>query len=73
MNDPVEKSTPFQRVQQERAQLDERLAKLGEFIVSNPFFKKLPAAERRRQRKQAKIMNAYLVILDERMANWNVQ
>ncbi len=56
-----------QRVLTEKAELDERHEKLTDFFAS-PLFGSLPAAEQDRMRSQAIAMNAYSVILGERIA-----
>lgn len=55
------------RVIEERAQLSERLEKLGTFLAL-PDFGKLESAEQDRLTRQHKIMREYLQVLDERIA-----
>jgi len=56
-----------ERVIEEKAQLDERLAKLNEF-GRGTIFPNLPAAEQERLQRQSKIMDQYSVVLGERIA-----
>jgi len=56
-----------QRVALEKAELDDRQAKLGAFVGGN-FFVTLPEAERARLRKQHRIMSELSEILRERIA-----
>lgn len=57
-----------QRVLVEKAELDERLAKLSEFIADNPLFATLPDDEQERLRDQNLVMTQYSDILAERIA-----
>ena len=56
-----------QRVVDEKAELDERLRKLREFIHSSPIFGLLPGPERDRLHRQQTAMEAYSGILGERI------
>lgn len=58
-----------QRVVAEKAELDERLAKLRQFF-SSPIFGGLPEAEQARLYRQAIVMEPYSEILGERIANF---
>ena len=59
---------PFQeRVVQEKADLDERLAKLNAFGQSDAF-STLPPEEQERLKKQSRLMDQYSVVLSERIA-----
>lgn len=57
-----------QRVIDEKAELDERIGKLREFICSSPIFKQLPDPERGRLYRQQTAMEAYSGVLGERIA-----
>ena len=57
-----------QRVVDEKTELDEKLAKLGEFIESSPIFAGLPDGERKRLVRQKSCMGEYSEILGERIA-----
>lgn len=57
-----------QRVVDEKAQLDERLTKLNEFIALNPIFRDLPPAEQHRLSQQSAFMWGYSNVLAERIA-----
>lgn len=63
-----EKATPphQQRVIEEKAALDEKLAKLDAFF-GTPIFDGLPAAERDRLTMQASIMGSYSMVLGDRI------
>ncbi len=56
-----------QRVIAEKAELDDRLGKLREFICSNAIFKQLPGPERGRLYRQQTAMEAYSAVLGERI------
>ena len=56
-----------QRVVTEKAELDEKLAKLLAFFQT-PIFEALPEAERSRLRNQARFMDGYAAVLEERIA-----
>lgn len=56
-----------QRVIDEKAELDDRLAKLQAFW-DNPIFTTLPPAERERLERQSRIMQDYSAVLGERIA-----
>jgi hypothetical protein len=56
-----------QRVVTEREELADKLSKLSAFIVGS-VFASLPDAEQERLRRQAQIMDAYVNVLDERIA-----
>ncbi len=56
-----------ERVVTEKAELDEKLAKLNEF-GRGEIFLKLPEAEQERLQRQSKIMDQYSVVLGERIA-----
>jgi hypothetical protein len=57
-----------QRVVDERAQLDIKTWALKAFIEGSPTFRSLPEVERMRLYAQHRVMAAYLMILDERIA-----
>lgn len=56
-----------QRVVTENAELREKLGKLLTFFQS-PTFENLPEAERSRLRNQARFMDGYAAVLEERIA-----
>ena len=56
-----------QRVVTEKAELDEKLAKLNAF-GQGPIFATLPPDEQERLIRQSKIMDQYSVVLGERIA-----
>jgi len=56
-----------QRVVDEKAELNERLGKLLAFFQS-PVFDGLSEAERSRLRNQARFMDGYAAVLEERIA-----
>lgn len=56
-----------QRVVDEKNELSERLSKLLSFFQT-PIFAGLDAAERTRLRNQARFMDGYLAVLEERIA-----
>lgn len=58
-----------QRVLEEREQLDERIEKLSNFIVSAAFYK-LDLEDQLLLRRQFVHMNAYLATLDERITRF---
>jgi len=62
-----------QRVIDEKAALDDKAKKLGEFISENPLFEKLDAAEQERMKVQNDIMWQYSEILGQRIAAFNTQ
>jgi hypothetical protein len=57
-----------ERVVTEKAELDEKLAKLKVFITEGDMFSRLPADERDRLQDQADIMTNYSCILGDRIA-----
>ena len=57
-----------QRVVDEKAELDAKLAKLLTFIMNNPTYKTLPAAEQHRLSQQSGFMQGYSNVLAERIA-----
>jgi hypothetical protein len=57
----------IQRVLQEKAELDARHAKLGEFMLT-PIFRGLPANEQHRMQRQFDVMAEYSTILSARIA-----
>lgn len=57
-----------QRVVEEKAELDEKLDKLSEFIESSPVFKDLDHTERHRLLRQEGLMFGYSNVLGERIA-----
>lgn len=60
---------PFQqRVIDEKAELDSKLEKLGNFIGTSPHWANVPEAEQERMRRQHEAMVAYSNILGERIA-----
>lgn len=68
----VPQLTPFaphqQRVVDEKADNDERMAKLGAFMDSNPLFGKLDEAEQKRMARQHSLMFQLSIVLGERIA-----
>jgi len=50
--------------------LQERADKLDTFVVSSPVFKGLPPREQTHLREQYTAMQAYLAILDQRLADF---
>ena len=57
-----------QRVVDEKADLDDKLGKLHDFIQENPTFKALPEDEQKRLQRQDLVMAEYSQILSERIA-----
>lgn len=57
-----------QRVVDEKAALDEKIALLTQFITGNPVFSSLPLDERGRLKRQRLAMIEYSDILGERIA-----
>ncbi len=57
-----------QRVVDEKKELDDKLDKLKAFIETNPVFKSLHVAERRRLDRQFDVMAEYSRILSQRIA-----
>ncbi len=60
-----------QRVVDEKAQLDERLGKLFAFFQTEKFTG-LSEAERSRLRNQARFMDGYAAVLEERIAAFSI-
>ena len=58
-----------QRVIDEKAELDERLAKLKDFFLTDIFIN-IPMRERMRLERQATVMQHYSNILGERIAEF---
>lgn len=58
----------IQRAMDERAELEERRAKLEDFIAHSPIFKTLSDGERERMVRQQKAMHEYHTILEDRIA-----
>jgi hypothetical protein len=56
-----------QRVVDEKAELNEKLGKLHDFIQDNPIFKTLPEDEQKRLQRQDLVMAEYSQILGERI------
>lgn len=56
-----------QRVVDEKSELDAKLTKLADFIVSSPIFKALPGDEKQRLYRQHVAMRAYSTVLGERI------
>lgn len=56
-----------QRVIDERNELNEKLIALNKFICTSPIFKKLTGAEKELMREQARVMDEYSDILQERI------
>jgi hypothetical protein len=56
------------RVVQEKAELDEKVAKLDAFIAESETFKGLPADEKKRLLRQLVYMESYSAILAQRIA-----
>lgn len=65
---PIEVDTFFTRLTKERNELHERVGKLRSFVESMPFHK-LNKKQRHWLRKQLIVMDEYLLILDERIAD----
>ena len=61
-----------QRVIDEKAELDEKLVKLGAFISSSSVFLSLPEDEQLRLKTQAMHMSSYSKVLGERIAAFPV-
>jgi len=57
------------RVVEEKEALDEKIAKLGEFVDSNTFHR-IDGAEQTRLSTQLKIMRSYSSILGDRINNF---
>jgi hypothetical protein len=57
-----------QRVVDEKAQNDDRLTKLSEFIKTSPIFQGLPMDEQNRLLKQSRLMAELSAVLGERIA-----
>ncbi len=57
-----------QRVVDEKADLDVKLAKLHDFIQENPIFKTLSVDEQKRLQRQDLVLAEYSAILGERIA-----
>jgi|GEM_PF-1394099 hypothetical protein len=57
----------IERMQDELAQLADRLAKLSAFIASNPIFANMPADERQLMREQREHMIGYHDTLETRL------
>ena len=57
-----------QRVVDEKAELDDKLAKLVKFIEGSDIFKTIPEAEQTRLVRQAGFMRQYSDVLKERIA-----
>lgn len=67
-DEPAEGLQPHQqRVVTEKADLDEKLGRLMAFFQT-PIFEGLPEAERSRLRNQARFMDGYSAVLEERIA-----
>lgn len=60
-----------QRVIDEKAELEEKLLKLHQFICASPVFAGLSGAEKELLREQAQIMDQYNDILKERIELFN--
>lgn len=62
-----------QRVVEEKTELDEKIMKLGEFVMQRfGVFDKLHIAERIRLMRQLSIMQLYSQVLEERIAAFEV-
>jgi hypothetical protein len=61
-----------QRVIDERNELEAKVAKLSDFIDSNPIFQSLSTHEQGLLRIQADLMRQYLSILNQRIALFNL-
>jgi hypothetical protein len=57
-----------QRVIDEKSELDEKIAKLGDFIQSSAIFQDLPSDEKERLVRQHSCMGEYSEILGERIS-----
>lgn len=60
-----------QRVIDEKAELEDRLLKLQQFICKSPVFESLSGAEKELLREQAQVMDQYNDILKERIELFN--
>lgn len=56
-----------QRVAAEKAQLDDRISKLRDFIYNSEIFQNLPEGEKERLKRQKCLMDDLSGVLDERM------
>ena len=65
---PIEVDTFFTRLTKERNELHERVGKLRAFVESMPFHK-LNKKQQHGLRKQLIVMDEYLLILEERIAD----
>lgn len=68
MLEPIVVDTFFTRLTKERNELHERVGKLRAFVESMPFHK-LNKKQQHWLRKQLIVMDEYLLILDERIAD----
>lgn len=59
-----------QRVVDEKNEVSDRLSRLYSFFQSRKFAE-LPEAERVRMRSQARFMDGYAAVLEERIAAWS--
>ena len=66
----TKKTTAKERVEEEAAQLEERVKNLRSFITNNEKYYKLREADQYLLRRQLEIMQEYLDILIARMSIW---
>ena len=66
----AKKTTAKERVEEEAAQLEERVKNLRSFITNNEKYYKLREADQYLLRRQLEIMQEYLDILIARMSIW---
>lgn len=55
------------RVRLEKDDLDSKILRLNDFLVTNPIYETLPADEQSRLRRQLDVMREYSSILGERI------
>jgi hypothetical protein len=67
--EPVAPTDYRDRVRAEKAELEERVVKLGTFVASEQF-SRLPEGERYRMDKQLTVMHEYLAVLHDRINNF---
>lgn len=70
METPKELQPHQQRVIDERKELDDKIKKLGSFILDNPIFLTLETEEQIDLKSQYEFMNKYLSVLDRRIGRF---
>jgi hypothetical protein len=70
METPKELQPHQQRVIDERKELDDKIKKLGPFILDNPIFLTLETEEQIDLKSQYEFMNKYLSVLDRRIGRF---